>query len=171
MKIIKKIFIGITVLFIFHLSNISLFAEPIDQVSKDDRCTVCGMFVAKYSTWITQIHHKDGTVKFFDGVKDMMVYYFNPEKYGTESKKYFTEIWVKDYYSLTWLDARKAFYVTGSDVKGPMGEEFIPFSSNGAAETFMKDHHGQKILKFDEITSLQVESMRHGQMMKMEKMN
>ncbi len=153
------------------VSHATLNAEPIDDVSKDVRCVVCGMFVAKYSTWITQIHHKDGSVNYFDGVKDMMVYYFNPEKYGVKSKKMFTEIWVKDYYSLTWLDARKAFYVVGSDVKGPMGEEFIPFSSNGAAETFMKDHHGRKILKFNEITSPQVESMRHGQMMKMKKMN
>lgn len=171
MKIIKKIFIAATALSIFHLSTLSLQAEPIDQMSEEVRCTVCGMFVAKYSTWITQIHHKDGTVLFFDGVKDMMVYYFNPENYGKEAKKNFTEIWVKDYYSLTWLDARKGFYVIGSDVKGPMGEEFIPFSSNGAAETFMKDHHGRNILKFDEITPTQVESMRHGQMMKMQKMN
>jgi len=152
---------------IFLVSTICVTAEPLEQISKDDRCAVCGMFVAKYSTWITQIRHADDAVKCFDGVKDMMVYYFNPESYGSYSEESIKEMWVKDYYSLKWHDARSAFYVVGSDVKGPMGPEFIPFSSKGAAETFLKDHHGEKIITFTEITSEMVESMRHGHKMKM----
>ena len=74
MKITKKIFIAASALLLFHVSNLSLQAEPLEQMPEDARCAVCGMFVAKYATWITQIHHKDGTVNLFDGVKDMMVY-------------------------------------------------------------------------------------------------
>ena len=140
---------------------------PVDEVGKEERCTVCGMFVAKYATWITQIQLSDGKVEFFDGVKDMLVYYFNPQVYGGPAPEEFTDIWVKDYYTLNWLAARQAFYVVGSDVKGPMGPEFIPFSSRGAAETFLKDHQGERIIIFDEITSELVESMRHGHKMKM----
>lgn len=165
-----------TTIFVAIVFGVSLFltpsfaADPVDGVAKGERCSVCGMFVAKYSNWITQIHHKSGAVKSFDGVKDMMVYYFKPAAYGAKADDSITDVWVKDYYSLSWLDGKKAFYVIGSDVKGPMGEEFIPFSSKGAAETFMKDHHGRQIITFEEITSAQVESMRHGQMMQMKKM-
>ena len=47
-----------------------------------------------------------------------------------------------------------------------MGKEFIPFSKKEAAENFRKDHHGKRIILFDEITSEMVESMRSGHKMK-----
>ena len=54
----------------------------------DTRCSVCGMFVAKYPNWLTQIHYDDQKqVQFFDGVKDMMVFSFNPEKFNAPPGK------------------------------------------------------------------------------------
>ena len=47
-----------------------------------DKCPVCGMFVAKYPDFVDQIVFKDGTHAFFDGVKDMMKYYFDLPKYN-----------------------------------------------------------------------------------------
>lgn len=138
----------------------------IEGIPSQTRCSVCGMFVAQYPTWVVQVHHADGSQQFFDGVKDMMAYFFNPEKYTTDSRGEIKEIWLKDYYSLTWLDARSAFFVTGSDVYGPMGHELIPFSSKAAAESFLKDHHGKNILIFNEITEELVDSMRTGQKMR-----
>ena len=141
--------------------------EPVDTVSEQTRCSVCGMFVAKYPNWLTRIHY-DGLeqTKYFDGVKDMMVFYFNPEKYGAASRESIRAIFVRDYYSLTWLSAQEAFYVVGSDVFGPMGHELIPFGTRGAAESFSKDHHGKNILAFDEITPELIESLRLGQRMR-----
>jgi len=37
-----------------------------------------------------------------------------------------------------------------------MGHEFIPFSTMQEAENFKKEHRGEKILRFDEITKEQV---------------
>ena len=136
------------------------------DVNKDARCTICGMFVAKYPAWITKIVHEKKTTLYFDGVKDMMVYFFHPEKYGADKANPIGELWLKDYYSLDWIDAKKAFFVIGSDVYGPMGHEFIPFSSNEAAVSFSKDHDGKKIITFDKITDEQVQSMRSGHRMK-----
>ncbi len=157
--------------FCYFLLATLLFAMPVgsaplEKIEPKARCPVCGMFVAKYSTWITQIHHEDGDIQLFDGVKDMMAYYFNPDQFGKHDKKSIGEIWVKDYYMLSWIDGRKTFYVIGSDVYGPMGHEFIPFSSKEAAESFMKDHRGKQILSFEEITDALVESLRSGQKMK-----
>lgn len=144
----------------------ALQAAPADTVEESVRCEVCGMFVAKYENWIVQVHLADGSTMFFDGVKDMLVYYFKPQQYGGKSQEDIKEIWVKDYYSLKWLDGRKALFVIGSDVYGPMGKEFIPLSSREAAENFLKDHKGEKILVFDEITEELVQSMRFGSKMR-----
>jgi copper chaperone NosL len=142
-------------------------AAPEKEVKSDSRCAVCGMFVAKYPNWLTQIRHADGTLLFFDGAKDMLAYYFSPEQYGTHTRDSIKEMWVRDYYTLQWLDGRKAYYVTGSDVTGPMGHEFVPFSSREAAAAFRKDHQGEKIWTLEEITPSKVNAMRSGHMMKM----
>jgi len=124
------------------------------------------MFVAKYPNWVAQIQYADGNRKYFDGVKDLMVHLLNPASYGVDPDLQINEIWVKDYYSLEWINGRSAFYVVGSDVFGPMGKELIPFSKGDAADNFLKDHHGKQILLFNEITSEMVESMRTGHKMK-----
>jgi nitrous oxide reductase accessory protein NosL len=142
-----------------------LLAQPTKETSPQERCPVCGMFVAKYPDWITQVRLTNGTVKFFDGVKDMMAFFFDPASFGASGQKA-QEIWVKDYYTLAWLDGRSAWYVIGSDVYGPMGHEFIPFNSAAAAENFRKDHKGTKVIRFEEITEPLVQSMRHGQKMR-----
>lgn len=142
------------------------YATPVEQPAKDSRCAVCGMFVSKYPNWLTQIRHADGAVQWFDGAKDMLAYYFAPGQYGPHTRESVAEIWVKDYYSLEWLDGRQAFYVTGSDVHGPMGHEFVPFASREAAEAFLKDHHGERLWAFAEITAEKVQALRSGHMMK-----
>lgn len=137
-------------------------------VTDQDRCAVCGMFVAKYPEWVTQIGLKDGRVLMFDGPKDMLVFYFSPEEYGEDAST-IEHIMVKDYYTQQWLDGRSAHYVTGSDVYGPMGEEFVPFDSRKAAENFLKDHHGKIILLLEDITPTLVQDMQKGHKMKMHK--
>lgn len=134
------------------------------EVEGHERCAVCGMMVAKYPEWIAQIALADGRVVMFDGVKDMLVFYFAPEEYGGEAEV--VEMMVREYYSQEWFDARGALYVVGSDVYGPMGEEFIPFASMEAAETFVRDHHGERILTLEDITPEVVQSMRKGHKMK-----
>lgn len=141
-------------------------AAPLDNVGPDTRCPVCGMFVAKYDVWITQIRYDEKTILSFDGVKDMMAFYHDPPAYNGREQAEIKEIWVKDYYSLKWIDARQAFYVVGSDVHGPMGHEFISFAGKAAAEAFLADHHGINIMSFADLTAGQVEKLRVGNKMK-----
>ena len=65
--------------------------------------------------------------------------------------KQINQILVKDYYRLEYSDGKNAFYVIGSDVLGPMGNELIPFTEKNAAEEFLTDHKGEKIVMFDEV--------------------
>jgi copper chaperone NosL len=117
-----------------------------------DKCTVCGMFVAKYPEWVAAIAFRDGTRVFFDGVKDMLKYYFNMTKYAPgKTTADIQAIHVTDYYRLEPISGRRAFYVAGSDVYGPMGRELIPFEKEAEAQEFMKDHKGKAVLPFDKI--------------------
>ncbi len=126
-------------------------------VKEDEKCPVCGMFTYKYPRWAAQIFYKHGSHEHhfsFDGVKDMMKFYFNPMKWGNYpnvKKEAITKMLVTDYYSQKALDARNAYYVIGSNIYGPMGHELIPFATLEEAQNFKKDHRGEKILKFDEI--------------------
>ena len=123
------------------------------QPAKKDKCPVCGMFVYKYPDWLAEIIFKDGSVDFFDGVKDLSKYYFNIRKYSPgKNKKDIAAIYVTEYYDMQLIDARKAFFIMGSDVYGPMGHELIPFATEADAKAFMMDHKGKKLLRFEAIT-------------------
>lgn len=115
------------------------------HVPKDAKCPICGMFVAKYPKWVAFMKDSKGHDLYFDGVKDMMKYYFN----NPEEK--FETILVSDFYTLKPLNAKQAYFVIGSNVYGPMGEELIPFKTKEDAEVFMQEHYGKKIIRFDEI--------------------
>jgi copper chaperone NosL len=118
-----------------------------------DKCPVCGMFVAKYPDWMAAIRFRDGSHVFFDGAKDLFKYLHDLKKYDpARSPQDIHVVVVMDYYGLTWIDARKAWYVLGSDVYGPMGRELIPLKEEAEAREFMKDHRGVKIIRFADAT-------------------
>ena len=121
--------------------------------SAKDKCPVCGMFVAKYPDWITAIRFKDGSDVYFDGAKDLLKYLHDTKKYDSVRKpEEIRAALVRDYYTLEWIDARKAWYVLGSDVYGPMGRELIPVERESDARGFLKDHKGVRIIRFPEAT-------------------
>ena len=151
--------------FLFVSGAAQIFAAE-KTVVQDERCPVCGMFVAKYPEWITRLEMSDGHIHSFDGVKDMMAYFNEPQKYGAAEGVKAVKVLVKDYYTLDWVDGKTALYVIGGDVMGPMGHELVPFASREAAENFMNDHHGEKILSFADITPELIGKMRHGHKMK-----
>jgi copper chaperone NosL len=50
-----------------------------------------------------------------------------------------------------WVDARKAFFVIGSRMKGGMGaDEAVPFSDKGAAEKFASENGG-RVMAFADV--------------------
>jgi nitrous oxide reductase accessory protein NosL len=139
-----------TALMILPVSAGAASSAPTAQ----DKCPVCGMFVSKYPDWLAKITYKDGTVAYFDGPKDMVRYLANLKRYAPgKTPTAIESLQVKDYYSLKLIDGRTAYFVLGSDVYGPMGKELIPFANLAAAQEFMKDHKGKKILRFGQISN------------------
>lgn len=144
-----------TVVLICMLTASSVLAavKNLAPVPAGAKCPVCGMFVAKYPDWTAAISFKDGTTYYYDGPKDMFSHYFDTARYTPGRHQIdITYLAIKEYYSLATIDARSAFYVIGSDVNGPMGNELIPFNTEKDAMAFKLDHKGKRILKFKEIS-------------------
>lgn len=120
------------------------------KVPKKSKCPVCGMFVTKYPKWAAVIE-ENGKKHYFDGVKDMMKFYIFDVDFPYDRSK-ISSMLVTDFYTLKAIDAKKTFYVIGSDLYGPMGNELIPFLTQDAAHNFMNDHGGEKIIIFADIT-------------------
>ena len=123
-------------------------------VLDDAKCPVCGMFVSKYPKWAAMMKH-DGKVYYFDGVKDMMKYYIFDGDFPYD-RSHISKMIVSDYYTIDEIPAKEAFYVLDADVFGPMGHELIAFKDKKSAQTFMTEHHGKKIVRFNEITDAMV---------------
>ena len=143
------------ILYMLFLSATLSFAadkKPV-TVKKSDKCPVCGMFVSGHKNWLAEIIFTDGTYVVFDGPKDMFRYYLDLKKYNpSKTASDIGSIYITEYYSTELKDARKVFFVLGSDVNGPMGAELVPLASETAAKEFLKDHKGKKVLKFNEVT-------------------
>jgi nitrous oxide reductase accessory protein NosL len=138
------------------------------KVNQDEKCPVCGMFTYKYPRWVAQIYFTKDKKEHhysFDGVKDMMKFYFNPMAWGNYdkiNKNNITKIMVTDYYKQKAIDGKKAFYVERSDIFGPMGNELIPFENKDDAINFLNDHKGKRVIKFTQIKEKEVYKLDHG---------
>lgn len=141
-------------------AGILLAAPPPGPVKPGPRekCPVCGMFVAKYPDWIAGIRHRDGSRLLFDGAKDLFKFLLGLDG-GAAPRSDVESIFVTDYYAVTPVDARAAFFVVGSDAYGPMGRELVPFARLEDAREFLRDHHGERVLTFAEVTAAVVKAL------------
>ncbi len=121
-----------------------------------DRCPVCNEYIFRHPRWIVLLYYeKNGEFRHlaFDGVKEFMRFYLEPQKYGDypNIRMHIKKIVVRDYETRKPIIAKRAWYVFGSDVNVPKGSEFIPFKSKKSAYDFMKRHSGKKVLSFGEV--------------------
>jgi nitrous oxide reductase accessory protein NosL len=127
--------------------------QDIPKPGARDLCPVCGMLVSKYPNWVAVALYRDNHAHFFDGAKDLFKYLHEFEKYAPGHRKEdLAGLYVTEFYGLARVDARKAFYVIGSDVPGPMGHELVPLETRADAEEFLKDHKGRGIFTFEQVT-------------------
>jgi len=117
---------------------------------EEARCPVCGMFVAPHTNWTASIVFADGDRVYFDGPKDLFRYFFDLASYRADGDPgQIAAIFVTEYYSVRPMLAGDVYFVSGSDVLGPMGKELVPVAGLEKARTFMRDHGGVKLMHFD----------------------
>ncbi len=132
------------------------------QKSAEHRCANCGMKTALYPRWEQLLVARQGDSLFFCGPRCMFAHVLSGETPNNTISKAVT----LDYYTQKKIDPRRAWFVTGSDVTGPMGNELIPFDDENSAMEFMRDHHGKRILRWDEVNSELVKNLAGGATMK-----
>ncbi len=111
-----------------------------------ERCERCGMLIAKNPKWEARMHKKGKERELFCAPRCLLM--TNP----TDKDSSGTKLKVRDYYSTNLIDARAAWFVTGSDVMGPMGPDLIPFADKKSAEEFMAKHHGKALYRYSDLT-------------------
>jgi len=150
LSLTPKLILLVTVSFFIAMVSISQGSQdtsaPI-EITDDISCSKCGMYPAKYPKWQTQIVFNDGEMAPFDGCKCMFGFLFKMSEYDKEhTSADIGAVWVREFNSGDWIDAKKAHYVVGSDEMGPMGKELIPFTDAGSAEAFQNKHGGHVAL-------------------------
>ena len=84
----------------------------------------------------------------------MIEFYHRPGKWfdiGVKSEDDFKDILVTDFKSLKPIEARGAFYVYGSRIISPAGDDLVPFETYKDAKEFADKYRGRRILNFKEI--------------------
>mgnify|MGYP001820071519 FL=1 len=96
----------------------------------------------------------DDSTVFFDGSKDMFKYLLARDTSAPDKRKpKIAATFVTSYYEGEAIPAATAYFVSGSDVNGPMGSELVPHRTREEAEEFLRDHKGNRVISFDEVTT------------------
>ena len=131
-----------------------LFSFEMD-FTKETISVVRHMKVYKDPKWVAKIELTNGKKLFFVSPKSMIEFYHQPGKWfdlGVKSEKDFKDILVTDFKTLKPVKAKGAFFIYGSNVTSPAGDDLVPFDSYAAAEEFSKAHNGKRILSFKEVS-------------------
>ncbi len=120
-----------------------------------DECHLCGMLVVNFPGPKGEIAQKNSErIEKFCSTRDLFSYVLQPD-----NRRQITQIFVHDMSKSPWetpddehfVDAKKAWYVVGSDKKGAMGETLASFSQKADADAFSVEFGGN-VIGFDEIT-------------------
>lgn len=130
-----------------------LFAEPI-KVSKDEYGLIRSLKVYKYPQWIAQVTTAKNKKIYFSSPKSMFEYHFLFKRWPEFEVKTLddiVEIKVTDYKTYDAIDARRAYYVYGSNITSISGDDLVPFKNEHDAKAYAKNHNGQRIFRFSQV--------------------
>jgi len=142
------------IILVLILTSSFLFSFEMDY-NKDTISLVRKMKVYKYPKWASKIELTNGKKLFFVSPKSMMEFYHQPGKWfdiGVKSEKDFKDILVTDFKTGLLVKAKGAFFIYGSNITSPAGDDLVTFDSYAAAEEFSKQHNGKRILGFKEVS-------------------
>ncbi len=131
----------------------TLFAYSMDY-DKNTTSIVRKMKVYEQPKWVAKIELTNGKKLFFESPKAMFEFYHQPGRWhemGVKSENDYKDILITDFASLKPANAKGAFFVYGSNVTSPAGDDLVAFASYDDAVTFSKKHNGKRILNFKEV--------------------
>ena len=130
-----------------------LFAEPI-KVTKDEYGIIRSLKVYKYPQWISEVTTSQNKKIYFSSPKSMFEFYFLfkrwPE-FKINTVDDMVDIKVTDYKTYDAIDARRAYYVYGSNITSISGDDLVPFKNEYDAKEYAKNHNGKRIFRFSQV--------------------
>ncbi len=151
-KILASLVIALSLLPISNLSANDTYKMNFD---KESTCVVRKIKVYEAPMWVSKIELANGKTLFFCSPKSMMEFYQQPGRWfdiGVKSEEDFKEILVTDFDTLKPINARGAFFVYGSNVISPAGDDLVAFATYDAAKNFASKHNGKRIFAFNQIS-------------------
>jgi len=121
------------------------------QMSKGDRCPVCGMFPVKRPQSAAGMMLSDGRTFYFCGNGCMLRTWRDAQVHLGVSRDLIQRMVAQDYFSGAPLDATSAFWVAGSDVIGPMGPALVVLKTMQEVDHFKSRHGGRIVFQLDQM--------------------
>lgn len=121
------------------------------QISKEDRCPVCAMPVADHEAFSAAIVLKDGTAFYFCAPGCMMRAWLHPEIHLGREKEALGRTMVRDYFSGDFVDGHEVFWLSGSDVIGPMGPALVSLKDSSDLAAFRRRHGGKEVFQLRDL--------------------
>lgn len=114
-------------------------------------CPVCGMKIVQEAGASAAIVFKNGTVVAFDASSDFFKYALDPQKYAYSASD-IKSIFIKEYNSNKFLNARDSYYVVLIDTSTDMGPEIRAFSDKAHADQQSAQIAGSRVLRYGEVS-------------------
>jgi len=149
----KKVVLSLLLCITMGISG-TVFGTKIMLLDQNATDPVYILPLKKYPKWLCEAELKNGKKVQFVSVKSLMQTYQHQDyflRHGLLSAP-IKAIYVQDYMNGKRVDATKAFYLFGSRMTGPHGDDLIPFASKENAKLFMMKYGGTKILPYAKIT-------------------
>ena len=127
------------------------------EPGSETTCVLDGMVLKDFPGPKAQIHYAEGAPDFYCDLIELFAELLAPEQKRAPAAVFVQDMaktdW--DHPMANWIDAKTAFYVTGSRKRGSMGPTFGSFASMQDAEKFSQKEGG-KVMRFDQITPAMV---------------
>ena len=129
------------------------------RISAEDRCPVCAMLPMRYPQFAAAIELQEGRTYYFCSPGCMLNAWRHPDIFLGATAAQLKRPIVFGYLSGQTLDARTAFWVSGSDVVGPMGPALIPLKDTTHLEAFRRRHGAKHVFRMDELNHANWETL------------
>ncbi|MCU0444674.1 MAG: nitrous oxide reductase accessory protein NosL [Microscillaceae bacterium] len=157
-KNFKKTLNGLFISFLaFACQSNSPEKKAIPNSTRDTKydCAHCAMPANEYPKWNVKLTTADQKLKWFCSPRCMLMEVKHPQG----KLKNFSLIQLVEYYETRRIKAEDAFFVIGSKVLGPMGNDFVPVKDSASAVEFKNDHEGKQIIRFKDIDTRLIEAV------------
>lgn len=135
-------------------------------IESGEECHLCGMIITKFPGPKGQLYKRGNANNLkFCSTRDMFAYFLDPEHQHNIQQAFVHNMAVNTWEQLddtTYIDAREAWYVIGSNKGGAMGPTLASFADQESANSFAKKQGG-KLYHFDDLNLALISSMKMGE--------